>query len=144
MIPYTYTIYQNAKLMQKIKKNDQNQGITNQPLWLRRVSRASKNKGPISGVGDLIAHLSPGTPITAVSSIKNGIPFGILADRYNTSWFPFLRFAMKNMLEEANCSIVASTLFIVIPGISFDTSLESGNDFHVWNKYVYINQQVII
>lgn len=100
---------------------------------LRRFSRASKKRGAISGLGDLIAHFSPGIPITAVSSIKNGIPRGIFAERYNTSWFACLRFAMKNMLDTASWSRVASTLFTTIPGKSFETSFESGKDFHVCN-----------
>lgn len=98
---------------------------------LRIVSSASKNKGDISGFGVLIAHLSPGIPTTAVSSINKGILCGILAERYKTSWLAFLRLAIKNMFEEDNCSMVASTLFITMPGMSLETSLESGNDFHV-------------
>ena len=97
------------------------------------ISGASKNNGAISGLGVLTAHLSPGTPITAVSSIKKGIAFGILADRYKTSWLAFLRLAIKNMFEEDNCSMVVSTLFITTPGMSIETSLESGIDFHVCN-----------
>lgn len=67
----------------------------------------------------------------AVSSIKNGMPLGTLAERYSTSWFPFLRFAMKNMFDAASKSSVDSTLVMVIPGNSFWTSFESGNDLHV-------------
>lgn len=80
-----------------------------------------------------MAHLRPGTPIAAVSSIKKGIPVGIFADRYNTSWFACFLFAMKNIFDAANRSSVASTLFIMIPGNSLSTSFESGNDFHVSN-----------
>lgn len=67
----------------------------------------------------------------AVNSIKKGTPLGTLADRYSTSWFPFLRFAMKNMFDAASESSVDSTLVMVIPGKSFWTSFESGKDLHV-------------
>ncbi|KVH90024.1 hypothetical protein Ccrd_007886 [Cynara cardunculus var. scolymus] len=122
-------IYTNLKARKhakeiKRKKRKPNQG---------KLLNASKNNGAISGFGVLMAHLSPGTPMTAVSSIKKGIPRGILADRYKTSWLAFLRLAIKNMFEGANCSMVASTLFITMPGMSLETSLESGNDFHVCN-----------
>ena len=78
-----------------------------------------------------MAHLRPGDPRVAASSIKKGIPLGSLADRYKTSWFLFLRLAMKNMFEEAKRSMAESTLFITMSGKSFETSLESGNDLHV-------------
>ena len=48
---------------------------------MRRVPMASKKSADISGLGDLIAHLTPGFPITVVSSIKNGIPLGSLAEK---------------------------------------------------------------
>lgn len=75
----------------------------------------------------------------AVSSIKNGTPCGTLADRYSTSWFPFLRFAMKNKFDAASKSSVESMLVIVIRGKSFWTSFESGNDLHV-----YVTKQCFI
>lgn len=107
---------------------DENENIFQ--LW-RKCSSASKKRGAISGLGVLIAHLTPGTPTAAVSSIKNGIPLGILAERYNTSWFAFFLFAMKNMFEAANLSRVDSMLLITSPGNSLNTSFESGRDFHV-------------
>lgn len=42
---------------------------------------ASKINGDISGLGVLIADLTPGLPTTVVSSINNGIPRGILAEK---------------------------------------------------------------
>lgn len=48
---------------------------------LRRVSKASKKSGAMSMFGVLTAHFSPGLPITVVSSIKKGIPLGILVEK---------------------------------------------------------------
>lgn len=79
-----------------------------------------------------MAHLTPGVPITAVSSIKKGIPRGLLAERYNTSWLACLRLAIKNMFDAARRSRVVSTLLITDAGKSLDTSFESGSDFQVW------------
>lgn len=91
---------------------------------------ASKKRGAISGLGVLIAHFTPGAPATIVSSIKNVIPPGTWAERYSTSWFACFRFAMKNTFDAANRSRMPSRLFTVMPGNSFDTSFESGRDFH--------------
>lgn len=94
---------------------------------------ASKKSGAISGLGVLIAHLTPGIPTPPVSSIRSGIARGTLAERYKTSWFMFLRFAMKNTLEAPRQSTVASTLLITTLGRSLVISFESGRDFHVYN-----------
>ena len=116
----------------------------NENQLVRRFSIASKKRGAISGLGVLIAHLRPGTPTTAVSSIKKGIPWGILAERYNTSWFACLRFAIKNMFDAESRSKVVSTLLITIPGKSFITSFESGKDFHVCNEMKVQQIQVLV
>lgn len=105
--------------------------MRNNSYHLRRASIASKNSGAISGFGVLIAHLTPAIPTTPVSSIRNGIPRGALADRYKTSWFIFLRFAMKNTLDAARRSTVTSTLLITTLCRSLEISFESGRDFHV-------------
>ena len=91
----------------------------------------SKKRGAISGLGVLIAHLTPGAPAVRVSSIKNGIPRGTCAERYSTSWFACFRFAMKKTFDAAKRSRMPSKLFTIMPGNSFDTSFESGRDFHV-------------
>lgn len=42
---------------------------------------ASNRSPDISGLGVLAAHLTPGLPITVVSSIKNGMPRGIFDEK---------------------------------------------------------------
>lgn len=42
---------------------------------------ASKKRGAVSGLGVLIAILTPGLLTTVVSSIKNGIPRGIFTEK---------------------------------------------------------------
>ncbi|KAH0451082.1 hypothetical protein IEQ34_021774 [Dendrobium chrysotoxum] len=97
----------------------------------RRASIASNKSGAISRLGVFTAHLTPGAPTEAVSSIKNGIPRGPLADIYKISLFAFLRFATKKTLVAAKFSTVESMLWIMALDRSFATSLESGRDFHV-------------
>ncbi|KAF3684985.1 hypothetical protein FXO38_00020 [Capsicum annuum] len=93
---------------------------------LSKVSTTSKKRGAISGLGVFMVHLTPGVPITVVSSIKKGIPRGILAERYNTSWLACLHIAIKNMFDAASRSRVFSTLVITDDGKALDTSFESG------------------
>ena len=84
--------------------------------------------------GVLTAHFTPGTPTTAVISIRKGIPRGILADRYRTSMFAFFLLAIKNTFAAARRSTVASTLLMTEAGNSFVNSWSSGKDFQAYSQ----------
>lgn len=47
----------------------------------KRASRASKKRGAISGLGVLIAHFTPGRPISTVISINMGILRGSFTEK---------------------------------------------------------------
>lgn len=98
---------------------------------VRRVSMASKMSGANSGPGIFNAHLTLGIPTVVESLMRNGIPRGILVDRYRSSLLAFLRFTTKKTLDAIRCSIVASTLLMTALGKSFVTSFASGRFFHV-------------